>query len=94
LAEVVRASKVARDIAATRRAQSYLEAPRQSVQRMINDGTRAGEIISRIRALVGSDAPRRNRLDINVIVPIGSEFERNCISLQTQLTKEAKTCWH
>jgi hypothetical protein len=61
---------------------------------MINDNTRAGEIISRIRALVGSDVPRRNQLNINVMVLIGSEVERNCISLQTQLAKEAKTRWH
>ena len=42
-----------------------LEAARRSVDRMVNDGRRAGEIISRIRALVSKSPPPSKPLDIN-----------------------------
>jgi signal transduction histidine kinase len=66
-----------------------LEAARRSVERMINDGNRAGEVISRIRAMVRKSAPRRDRLNINatlmeVIALIRGEVVRNSISLRTE----------
>ncbi|MGA8989667.1 MAG: histidine kinase dimerization/phospho-acceptor domain-containing protein [Rhodoplanes sp.] len=42
-----------------------LETARRSVERMINDASRAGEVISRIRALVRKSPPRRDWLNIN-----------------------------
>jgi PAS domain S-box-containing protein len=70
-----------------------LEAARRSVERMINDGKRAGEVISRIRATVTKSAQRRDRLDINaalmeVIGLIRGEIQRNSISLWTELSDD------
>jgi len=42
-----------------------VEAARQSVQRMISAGNRAGEVIRRIRALVAKSPPQQERLNIN-----------------------------
>lgn len=70
-----------------------LGAARQSVERMIKAGIRAGEVIGRIRALVGKSPPQRDRLNINdtiteVIALIGWEVRRNRISLQTELSND------
>ena len=70
-----------------------LEAARQSVERMISAGKRAGEVTSRIRALVGKSPPQRSWLNMNdtiteVLALIGSEVQRNRISLQTKLAKD------
>jgi PAS domain S-box-containing protein len=70
-----------------------LEAARRAVERMINDGSRAGEVISRIRALVRKSLPRRDWLNINdtiteVIALLRSEVQRNRISLQTKLSND------
>jgi PAS domain S-box-containing protein len=70
-----------------------LEAARRSVERMINDGNRAGEVISRIRAMVRKSAPRRDRLNINatlmeVIALIRGEVQRHCILLRTELSDD------
>jgi PAS domain S-box-containing protein len=70
-----------------------LDAARQSVERMISAGTRAAEVISRIRALAGKSPPRRDRLNISdmikeVIALIGGEVQRNHISLQTDLSND------
>jgi PAS domain S-box-containing protein len=67
-----------------------LEAAKRAVERMINDGTRAGEVISRIRAMVRNSPPRRDKLNINdtlmeVITLIRGEVQRNSISLRTEL---------
>src|SRR5262249_61688564 len=69
------------------------EAARQSVQRMVSAGNRAGEVISRIRALVGKSPPQRDRININdviveVISLIDGEIRRNRISLQTKLSSD------
>src|SRR5262249_35822301 len=45
-----------------------VEAARQSVQRMVSAGNRAGEVISRIRALVGKSPPQRDRININDVI--------------------------
>jgi len=68
-----------------------LPAARRAVERMINDGSRAGEVISRIRAMVRKSPPRRDKLDINstlmeVIALIRGEAQRNSISLRTELS--------
>src|SRR5262249_57350280 len=58
-----------------------LAAARQSVERMISAGSRAGEVITRIRALVGKSPPQRDLLNINdtiteVIALIHGEVQR------------------
>src|SRR5205814_7047211 len=42
-----------------------LEEVRQALGRIVRDGSRAGEVIDRIRALVKKVPPRRELLDIN-----------------------------
>jgi PAS domain S-box-containing protein len=66
------------------------EEVRQALGRIVKEGRRAGDVISRIRALVTKAPPRKDTLDINdtireVIALTGSELRRNGTSLQTQL---------
>jgi two-component system sensor kinase FixL len=70
-----------------------LKAARESLERMISAGSRAGEVIRRIRALVGKAPPLRDRLNINdaiteVIALIRGEIQRNRISLRTKLSTD------
>ena len=70
-----------------------LEEARQSAALIIADGHRAGEIISRIRALAKKAPPRKDRVNINetileVIALARSEVQRNRASLQTQLSSD------
>jgi signal transduction histidine kinase len=65
-------------------------AAQRAVERMINDGNRAGEVIGRIRAMMKKAPPRLDRLDLNemlmeVITLIRSELQRNNIVLTTAL---------
>jgi signal transduction histidine kinase len=69
-----------------------LEEVRQSIDTIIKDGTRAGDVIGRIRALVKKAPPRNDQLDINeaileVIEVTRSELLRNDVSLRTELAK-------
>ncbi len=69
-----------------------LEAAQRAVERMINDGNRAGEVIGRIRAMVKKAPPRRDRLDVNemlreVVSLIRGELQRNSIVLSTELAR-------
>ena len=64
---------------------------RQSLGRIVQDGSRAGDVIGRIRAFVSKTPPRKDSLEINeiildVIALTGSEAEKNDISVRTQLT--------
>ena len=64
---------------------------RESLGRIVKDGRRASEVISRTRALVSKAPPRKEQLDINdtireVIALIRSELSRSGTSLRTQLT--------
>jgi PAS domain S-box-containing protein len=70
-----------------------LEAARRAVERMIRDGGRAAEVISRISAMITKSPPQRNLLNINdpireVIELTRSELQRNLISLQTELSND------
>ncbi len=70
-----------------------LEEARQSALLVIAEGHRAGEIISRIRALVKKAPPQKDWLGINetigeVIAMARSAVQRNRISLQTQLAND------
>ena len=63
------------------------------LRRIIRDGNRAGEIISRIRALAKKAPPKKDWLDLNetigeVIAMARNEVQRNRVSLQTQLAND------
>ena len=63
---------------------------RQALGQIVNDGTRARDIVGRIRGLATKARPRKARLDINdtileVIAVTHTEMHRNGISLSTRL---------
>ncbi|MEA2730031.1 MAG: hypothetical protein QOF70_4506 [Acetobacteraceae bacterium] len=65
---------------------------RQALDRIVRDGMRAGDIVSRIRALVKKAPPRKEGLVINeavleVIALIRGEVAKNGVVLQTQLAQ-------
>jgi PAS domain S-box-containing protein len=69
-----------------------LDEVRQSLDAIIKDGNRAGDVIGRIRALIKKVPPRHDPFDINeaileVIEVTRSELLRNGVSLQTELAK-------
>src|SRR5580704_12256417 len=73
--------------------QPDLQEVRQALGRIVRDGTRAGEVISRIRALVKKTPPRRERLDINqtireVVALTQTEMQRNGVTLQSRLAND------
>src|SRR6202048_3579350 len=47
---------------------SHLEQVQQSLSSIVEDGTRAGEVIDRIRALIKKAPPRKDRLEINGVI--------------------------
>jgi len=70
-----------------------MEKARRALERIVNDGRRAGEVIKRIRALMKRQAPRKGSLDINetileVIALAQHELRRNHILLETQLAQD------
>ena len=70
-----------------------LEAARRSVERMVNDGSRAGEVIAGIRAMVRKSPSQRGRLNINdvimeVVTLLSAEIQRHRLSLQTELASD------
>jgi PAS domain S-box-containing protein len=70
-----------------------LEEARNSVGLVMDDAQRAGEIITRTRALVKKAPPQKDWLDINQIIreviALGqSEVQRNHIALETQLSED------
>jgi PAS domain S-box-containing protein len=67
-----------------------LEEVRQALARIVNDGTRAGDVIARIRELVKKAPPRKDSVDINeaiceVIELTHSEALKNGVSVRTEL---------
>jgi len=67
-----------------------MEKARRALERIANDGTRAGEVIRRIRALMKRQAPRMEWLDINetileVIALAQYQLRRSEIVLETRL---------
>jgi PAS domain S-box-containing protein len=70
-----------------------IEEAREAAMRIVQDQTRAAEIISRIRLLFKNATPLRELVDINevireMIVLLRGETARYFISLQTQLTAD------
>jgi PAS domain S-box-containing protein len=69
-----------------------MDKARRALERIVNDGRRAGAIIQRIRALMKRQAPRKDWLDINetileVIALAQYELRRNDIVLETRLAQ-------
>jgi PAS domain S-box-containing protein len=67
-----------------------LDAAREAVEAIINDGIRASEVIKRIRALMEKSTPEKAPLDINetireVIALSRAELARNQVSVRTVL---------
>ena len=63
------------------------------LRQIVNDGTRASGVISRIRGLLMKGAPNRTELDINQIIQdvtilLRNEFTRNRVSLRTELASD------
>ena len=75
-----------------------LESVRQSIDRIISDGRRAADVISRIRDLAKKAPPQRECLEINEVVlgVIGltrSEMSNNGVLMQTRLTEGLPSIW-
>ena len=73
--------------------QPNLDEVREALGRIVRDGTRAGEVIGGIRALVKKVPPRREPLDINraireVIALTQTETQRNAVRLQSRLADD------
>src|SRR6202163_1704782 len=69
---------------------SHLEKVQQSLTSIVEDATRAGEVIDRIRALIKKAPPRKDRLDVNgmileIIEITRGEALKNGISVLTEL---------
>ncbi len=67
-----------------------LDEARATAQRIIRDGKRASEVISRIRALLGKGQPMRQRLSINDVILeilplLQAELLRREAKLETEL---------
>jgi len=54
-----------------------LEKTRQTIDRIIQDGTRAGAVLARIRALFKQEAPAKDWLDVNEIIHELTTFLRD-----------------
>lgn len=69
-----------------------LDNARQALDRAVNDGMRAAEIIGRIRTLMKKQPPRKDALEVNeaiveVIALTRGEVMENNVSVQTQLAE-------
>ena len=67
-----------------------LEKTRQTVERIIQDGTRAGAVIKRVRALFKKEAPTKNWINVNEVVHelttfLHDEATRRHVAIQTDL---------
>ncbi len=67
-----------------------LEKARLTADRIIQDGTRAGDVLSRIRALFKKEAPAKSWFDMNELIHeltvfLREEAQRCHISIQTEL---------
>jgi PAS domain S-box-containing protein len=70
-----------------------LEDVRRTLDQIVKDGHRAGDVIDRIRTLIKKAPPRTDRLDINeaireVIDVTHGEVMKNAVSVQTDLTDD------
>ena len=70
-----------------------LDEARQAIQRIIRDGSRAGQVVARIRALSQKTRASKELLDINeaieeIVVLTGGELRRNQVVLRTELAAD------
>jgi PAS domain S-box-containing protein len=70
-----------------------IEKAQQALDRIVNDGRRAGAVIKRIRAMMKRQAPRKSSLDINAVileVVALAQYELRCneVLLKTQLSED------
>jgi NO-binding membrane sensor protein with MHYT domain len=70
-----------------------IENARAAAKRIVRDGTRAGEIITRTRLLFTKDTSQRELIDINEVIRemtvlLGSEATRYAISVRTDLAAD------
>lgn len=68
---------------------------RQAISQIVNDGTRASAVISRIRSILMKGAPGATELDINQIIEdtttlLRNEIARNRVSLRTELASDLR----
>jgi PAS domain S-box-containing protein len=75
-----------------------LEAARRSVERMIDDGNRAADVIRRIQDMVRKSPPRKDPFNINdtimeVLALISTELSRNDISPRAELANDLPVVW-
>jgi C4-dicarboxylate-specific signal transduction histidine kinase len=72
---------------------AQLAEAREAIRRIVRDGSRAGDVTRRIRALFTKTRAAKQRLDINeaigeVVVLAGSEMRRNRVILQMELAAD------
>jgi len=70
-----------------------LDEARQAVERIVKDGTRAGEIISGVRALLKKAPSKKEQVDLNdaiaeVVVLARAEAQRRRVKLEVRLSSE------
>jgi PAS domain S-box-containing protein len=70
-----------------------LDEAREAVRRIIRDGNRAGDVITRIRALVSKTDTEKSRLDVNdaiqeVAALAQGEVRQNSVELRTELAHD------
>jgi PAS domain S-box-containing protein len=75
------------------RDQPDIEKAKKAVSRIVQDATRASEIINRIRVLFKKEQPQREWVDVNEVIRemislMSSEAGRRTISIHTELTPE------
>jgi PAS domain S-box-containing protein len=73
--------------------QPDLNAARRAAERIVRDGSRAAEVISRVRALVKKSHQRADLLNLNEVVAdvlslVPAELQRNRIALRTSLADD------
>jgi PAS domain S-box-containing protein len=71
---------------------------RQALTRIARDGSRAGEVIARIRALVRRADAERNPLDLNLLIEdvialLKTELRKNKIVVRTGLAEKLPSVW-
>src|SRR5258705_269014 len=75
-----------------------LDAARRSIERMVDAGTRAGEVMGRLRNLVRRTPLQKELLNINETILeafalVDTEIHRNSISPHTELANELPLVW-
>jgi signal transduction histidine kinase len=75
---------------------SHLEEARQAAERMIRDGKRASEVLSRLRNFFKASGGEETALEINevvegIVVLVRHEIERNQVSFRTDLSERLPT---